>query len=101
MKKSMLLSLVTAGIAISSINVCLATNSDYPASDFQPKVVFLDTAASSNSGNQTAFDPKYPASSFQPKVVFIDKSAVKSSSNQTAFDPKYPAASFQPKVIYP
>ncbi|CCE22234.1 hypothetical protein [Methylotuvimicrobium alcaliphilum] len=63
-------------------------------------------------------DEQYPASNFQPKVVFIDEEladqldsaqaaqqAGKKSSGEAAsiagFDPKYPAAYFQPKVIYP
>lgn len=55
-------------------------------------------------------DSQYPAANFQPKVVYIDKDAVKSSPKRqdqkpaekaTEFDPKYPAANFTPKVIYP
>lgn len=55
-------------------------------------------------------DDQYPASDFQPKVIYIDKDAVKPSSKCPAqkpaekaaeFDPKYPAANFEPKVIYP
>ena len=95
----MLLSLTTVAISFSSLAAVAAT--DYPASSFQPKVIFIDDAAKGGSANQTAFDSKYPAASFQPKVVFFDKSTANKTSNQTAFDPKYPAASFQPKVIYP
>ncbi len=53
-------------------------------------------------------DSEYPASYFEPKVIYIDKDAVKQSSKSTmkrkrkvVFDPKYPAAYFEPKVIYP
>ncbi|MDO9049669.1 MAG: hypothetical protein Q7U66_18285 [Methylobacter sp.] len=55
-------------------------------------------------------DDQYPAANFQPKVVYIDKDSVKSSpkcpgqkpaEKATEFDPKYPAANFTPKVIYP
>ena len=55
-------------------------------------------------------DEQYPAANFQPKVIYIDKESVKSSSTcpdqktaekATEFDPKYPAANFEPKVIYP
>ncbi|TRW98055.1 hypothetical protein [Candidatus Methylobacter oryzae] len=61
-------------------------------------------------------DAQYPAANFQPKVIYIDKDLVKSSpasSDSTRcppqkaeekvaeFDPKYPAANFAPKVIYP
>ena len=55
-------------------------------------------------------DEQYPAANFQPKVIYIDKESVKSSSKcpdqktaekATEFDPKYPAANFEPKVVYP
>lgn len=55
-------------------------------------------------------DSQYPAANFQPKVIYIDKESVQSSpkcpdqkpaEKATEFDPKYPAASFTPKVIYP
>ncbi|WP_341327463.1 hypothetical protein [Methylotuvimicrobium sp. KM2] len=57
-----------------------------------------------------ASDDQYPASNFQPKVVYIDKELAEKSDTKPAapkpaakveFDPKYPAAYFQPKVIYP
>lgn len=55
-------------------------------------------------------DAQYPAANFQPKVIYIDKDSVKSSpkcpdqkpaDKAAEFDPKYPAANFAPKVIYP
>jgi hypothetical protein len=59
-------------------------------------------------------DEQYPAANFQPKVIYIDKDSVKtlatsqcqcptqkSEEKTTEFDPKYPAANFVPKVIYP
>ncbi|MGJ0428306.1 hypothetical protein [Methylobacter sp.] len=63
-------------------------------------------------------DEQYPAANFQPKVVYIDKEAVKLEKEaakkecdekpsakperkKAEFDPKYPAANFQPKVIFP
>lgn len=63
-----------------------------------------------------ASDAQYPAANFQPKVIYIDKDLVKSSPESSdstrcppqkaeekvaEFDPKYPAANFVPKVIYP
>ncbi len=56
-------------------------------------------------------DDQYPAANFQPKVIYTDKEAVKSAdtkcknatpeAEKAEFDPKYPAANFQPRVIYP
>jgi hypothetical protein len=55
-------------------------DSQYPASDFQPKVLYQDTeykhqesstsAAASSSAKPA--DSQYPASDFQPKVVYSD-----------------------------
>ncbi len=51
----------------------------------------------------------YPASNFQPKVIYSSEAPVTQLAStpctpgketQTEPDPKYPAASFQPKVIY-
>jgi len=54
----------------------------------------------------------YPASNFQPKVIYSSEPAVVSQAAasvapctptkeaQTEADPRYPAASFQPKVIF-
>ena len=65
-------------------------------------------AASPLAGAET----KYPASDFQPQVVFQDDDYIKNSKVNTAAadakpaysaseaDPKYPAANFQPQVVY-
>lgn len=52
-------------------------DSNYPASDFKPKVIYSDgssTAAPSTSAAKPAekveADPNYPATNFQPKVLF-------------------------------
>ena len=55
-------------------------------------------------------DDKYPASDFQPKVVYQDEAAAKeavssattksSSAASSARDSQYPAANFEPKVLY-
>ncbi len=103
MKKMIVLGLGVVSLSLLS-NTAMAT-SDYPAADFQPKVVYIDEdavgKADSSSQKQTAYDSEYPAASFQPKVVYIDKDAVKKTAPVITFDPDYPAAYFQPKVIYP
>ncbi len=70
--------------------VSVANAEEYPAADFQPKVLFRDesivapvatapSAAAPCVNQQQAgaakqeiaeFDPQYPASSFQPKVIY-------------------------------
>lgn len=63
----------------------VTAGTQYPASDFQPKVVYQDkdyqhesssnSAGSNVSGSEKAApDSNYPAATFQPEVVYIDKS---------------------------
>ncbi|MDO9141312.1 MAG: hypothetical protein Q7U38_13430 [Methylobacter sp.] len=82
MKKIIILGLATAVIGLTSFSVAAA-----------------------------ASDDQFPAANFQPKVIYLDQDAVKPSSdkckgekiaeNKVEFDPQYPAANFQPKIIYP
>jgi len=80
MKKTIILGLATAVIALGSLTASAGSDSQYPAANFQPKVVFIDKDAVKTSTK--------PA----PK---------KQSETKAEFDPKYPAAYFTPKVIYP
>ena len=106
--KNKILGLLLAGIIFTPLAaVANSDDSEYPAANFQPTVIFADESAkSSGSSQQSAFDADYPAASFQPKVLFADASAISSSGGastgeRSSFDPKYPAANFEPKVIYP
>ena len=79
-------SLLVATLLSISIKVT-AADSEYPATDFQPKVVFQDedykhtssTSSSSSSsekkekGEVSSADPDYPAANFQPEVLFKDE----------------------------
>jgi recombination DNA repair RAD52 pathway protein len=101
--------LLLAGIISTPIAANANSDSDYPAANFQPKVIFSDDSISSSSthqGEKSSFDPDYPAASFQPKVLYVDASSSASTTEanfgeKSTFDPKYPAANFEPKVIYP
>lgn len=99
MKKTMILGLTVTTIAFTPIYS--VADDRYPASDFQPKVLFQDETAAEMPAGKAAFDPKYPATSFEPKIVFQDETLIKEQKMEVVFDPKYPAAYFQPKVIYP
>ncbi|WP_347988148.1 hypothetical protein [Methylomonas sp. AM2-LC] len=69
------------------LSTSVAHAEDYPAANFQPKVIYSTeaVATTSTASTSTPCEPK----------------ATKSSQvEQTQFDAKYPAASFQPKVIY-
>lgn len=88
MKKTLILGILAAGIALCSFTASAAGDDQYPAANFQPKVVFIDqeaaaAASGSSASASTGCAEKAPA------------------AKQTEFDPKYPAASFEPKVVYP
>jgi len=84
--------LITSLVASSAV----IAESDYPATDFQPKVVYSDSeykhssdapatgssAASKQSSKSVATesDENYPATNYQPKVLFSDADYKHSSS---------------------
>jgi hypothetical protein len=99
MKKTIFLGLSMAVIALNPLIASAATDSKYPAADFEPSVIYIDKDAVAADQAQNEYDPKYPASNFTPIVVFVDNQLA--DQTQAEFDPKYPAAYFKPKVIYP
>jgi hypothetical protein len=99
MKKMSFLGLAMALIVLNPLILSAATDSKYPAADFEPSVIYLDKDAVAKDQAQHESDPKYPASNFTPIVVFVDKQLA--DQTQDEYDPKYPAAYFKPKVIYP
>lgn len=79
MKKIIILGLTTAFIASASLTASAGSDSQYPASDFQPKVVYIDKdvvtpstkcPAQKPAEKEAEFDPKYPATNFTPKVIY-------------------------------
>jgi hypothetical protein len=94
MRKSFLLAITLGSITLPSLNTSAATDTHYPAADFQPSVIYQTPGIAIQEAN----DPKYPASNFTASVTFIDKQAANQS--EELFDPKYPAANFKPRVIY-
>lgn len=68
-------------------------------------------ALSPLTASATSDDEQYPAANFQPKVIYIDEEAAAKASaeepsarperKKAEFDPNYPAANFEPKVIFP
>ncbi len=105
--KNKILGLLIAGIIATPLTaIANSGDNQYPATNFQPTVIFADESAkSAGSSEKSSFDSAYPAANFQPTVLFIDPSATSSISasmgEKSVFDPKYPAANFEPKVIYP
>lgn len=99
MKKNELTKAVLTALLLASSSVMAA--SDYPAADFQPKVIFSDSGAQPAGGSSSAgaasksveADSKFPAANFEPKVLYSDvdykhtqaaPSASKSSASSTA-----------------
>ncbi len=80
MRKTIILGLATAVIALTSLTVSADSADQYPAANFQPKVIYIDK-------NSVKSSPKCPDQKPEEKA--------------SEFDPKYPAANFTPKVIYP
>lgn len=105
MKKPMILGFAVAVMVLTSFTVL--ADSQYPAADFEPHVIYLDKSVASQTPAPASneVDSKYPAANFQPTVIYsADSTAVAKAPAQPVveeFDPKYPAAYFQPKVIYP
>lgn len=106
--KNKILGLFIAGIIATPLTAMAnSDDSQYPATNFQPTVIFADESAQSSGNTETSsFDEAYPAANFKPTVLFVDPSAAASSASTStgetsSFDPKYPAANFEPKVIYP
>jgi hypothetical protein len=88
MKKTIILGLTTAVIALASFTASAGNDDQYPAANFQPKVVYIDKDAVKDDVAKAS--PKCP-----------DQKSEAPAEKVTEFDPKYPAANFVPKVIYP
>ncbi|MCK5120507.1 MAG: hypothetical protein KAQ91_00915 [Methylococcales bacterium] len=84
MKISKLTKGLLVSLLLSAAVVVEAADSKYPATDFQPKVVYQDTgykhtgSTTSSSkakfeGEVSAADPDFPAANFEPEVLFQDK----------------------------
>jgi hypothetical protein len=72
--------------ALLMVSAVANAEDQYPAANFEPKVVYQDesassssssnsssTTSSSSSSSSSGSDLEYPAANFQPKVVFEDK----------------------------
>ena len=92
MKKTIILGLAVAGMALTSF--ATVADSQYPASDFEPQVIYLDKSV-------VATQSPTPSTAQQPAACPANTAKASAQPVVEEVDPKYPAASFQPKVIYP
>lgn len=112
MKKNELTKVVLAALVLASSSVLAA--SDYPAADFQPKVLYSDESAQSAPDAAPAAaapaavveeaDSNYPAASYQPKVLFKDaeykhSAAAPSAGSSATSSSSATAASAELEVI--
>ena len=98
-----MLGLFLTGVITIPLTVTANSDGQYPASNFQPTVIFADDSAKA-SASKSRFDANYPAANFQPTVLYRDENAKVSSASlgeKSSFDANYPAANFEPRVIYP
>lgn len=112
MKKNTLKLSVYAVMLLSS--ALAIADDEFPAADFQPKVIFENSDASTaaqpsstSAPEASTTDSNYPAADYQPKVLYQNDAAnADSSSKKTvaeepaAIDTEHPAADFQPKVLF-
>jgi hypothetical protein len=84
-----------AFIVASLLVVPVVNAQEYPAADFQPKVVFRDESIV--VAPTPAAAPSAPAAT---PCINSQAVAVAAKPEASEFDPKYPASSFQPKVIF-
>ncbi len=79
-------SVMVASLLSSSV---VFAGADYPAADFQPKVLYSSEAATASaassapapaSSSSSESDANYPATNYQPKVLFSDSSYQHSSA---------------------
>lgn len=112
MKKNTLKLSIYAVMLLSS--TLAIADDEFPAADFQPKVIFENSSASvaarpssTSAPEASATDSNYPAADYQPKVLYQNDAASADSSPKktvaeapAAIDTEHPAADFQPKVLF-
>lgn len=112
MKKNTLKLSIYAVMLLSS--TLAIADDEFPAADFQPKVIFENSGASTAAQPSSApaseastTDSNYPAADYQPKVLYQNDAANTDSSPKktvaeapVAIDTEHPAADFQPKVLF-
>ena len=101
MKKNIIKKGVFTALLLASPFVAAGTQ--YPASDFQPKVVYQDkdikqeaSSSSASVGEKAKADTNYPAATFQPTVVYQDKEYKHTKGAETS--KSIPLAMWEEKV---
>jgi len=76
------------------VSPIVGAETEYPASDFKPKVIYQDTGSSQNKSasatvstkqaSSDEVDSRYPAADFEPKVLYKDTDYKPSKSTETS-----------------
>lgn len=83
--------------ALLLVSPLVGAETEYPASDFKPKVIYQDTssssaksapAAASKQEKSAEADSKYPAADFEPKVLYKDAGYKPSAIAETSSTPE-------------
>jgi hypothetical protein len=93
MKNALILGL--AIIAVSPF-AAIAAEDPYPASNFEPSVVYMDEQLAAQSAAPVAAQDSHDHTRCPDKSVHTEAAAA-----PVVVDPNYPAYNFQPTVIYP
>jgi hypothetical protein len=83
MNKSIVLTSAFLTIALTQSIASAQSDAQYPAANFEPKVIFIDEAAAANSNKASG------------------QGSTQSHAKKAEVDPQHPAAFFEPKVIFP
>jgi hypothetical protein len=112
-KKTNLMKGVFAGLLLASLTAGAETQ--YPAADFQPKVLYTDPdykPAESKSTTTAAapveqvkpkarvVDPNYPAADFEPKVLYKDENYKPSGTTSVAGTEDYQSSAAAEEAIF-
>lgn len=90
----------------------VTAGTQYPAADFQPKVVYQDesyqhqgsesssSTSNSSSSEKSQADANYPAATFQPEVLYIDKDYKHNAGPTATASKSVPLKKSTEKVAY-
>lgn len=94
MKKAFIL-----GLAVTALNpfVAFAADSEYPAANFEPSVIYIDEQLAAQSASAATAQSDHDHTRCPEK----SEHAAEVASAPVEVDPNYPAYNFQPTVIYP
>lgn len=83
-------------LGVLLLMVSVANAQEYPAADFQPKVLYRDESVAVSAAASSSADSAEKA----PCITQEQTAAAGKQEAAAVVDSQYPASSFQPKVIF-